>query len=66
MYVAGEAPSFVSSISDMEVELDSPIKLLCQVRGTPKKITWMKDGEEIEGDRFKYVFIHVFYMYVTV
>ena len=52
-YVIGEAPSFVSSISDLEVELDTAIHLECQVRGTPKKITWMKDGDELTGDRFK-------------
>ncbi|WAR10996.1 TITIN-like protein [Mya arenaria] len=49
----GDAPSFISSISDLEVELESPIVLQCQVRGTPKKITWLKDGEEVDGDRYK-------------
>jgi len=53
--VAGDAPSFVSSISDLEVELESAIMLQAQIRGTPKKITWLKDGAEITGDRYKYV-----------
>ncbi|KAJ8319891.1 hypothetical protein KUTeg_001478 [Tegillarca granosa] len=37
----------------MEIELGAPITLECQVRGHPKQIIWMKDGEEISNERYK-------------
>ena len=53
-YVLVEAPTFISRLEDQEVELESAITLQCQLRGTPKsKVAWMKDGEELTGDRYK-------------
>jgi hypothetical protein len=49
----GEAPTFVSRIEDKEIDVGAPIILECQIKGIPKpRVSWLKDGEEIIGDRF--------------
>ncbi|CAC5377034.1 TTN [Mytilus coruscus] len=49
----GEAPTFISRIDDKEIEVGAPVVLECQIRGHPKpRVSWLKDGEEIIGDRF--------------
>lgn len=54
MFFKGEAPSIISRIEDIEVEPSASIVLECQVRGHPKpKVTWLKDGEEVSGPRYR-------------
>lgn len=52
--IEGDAPSILSRIEDLEVELNASIILESQVKGHPKpKVTWLKDGEEISGPRYR-------------
>lgn len=54
IFLKGEAPSIISRIEDIEVEPSASIVLECQVRGHPKpKVTWLKDGEEVSGPRYR-------------
>lgn len=50
----GEKPSFVQTLTDIEVEVSGTMELEVQVRGEPKpKVTWYQDGKEITDLRVR-------------
>lgn len=52
----GKAPTFISTLLDVEAELNTNVVLECKIAGTPQpKITWMRDNVEVTGDRYRFV-----------
>ncbi|RUS90390.1 hypothetical protein EGW08_001885 [Elysia chlorotica] len=52
--LSGEAPSFVSTLSDISVEYNAPIVLEAKVKGKPMpEVTWMFEGQQITDARFR-------------
>ena len=49
----GEAPRFKRALTALNVDLEQPIRLECQLEGAPApEITWYKDGNELRDERY--------------
>ncbi len=61
-YSVGEAPSFITTLDDQEVELDTTVTLTCEVTGKPRPtVTWYHDNQEIKDDKYRSVPIELWF-----